>query len=159
YGQIIADTARARAKISETELQIIQLDQDFRTEVLKDLRETEGKVAELVEKIVAAEDQVKRVDIRAPRAGIVHSLSVHTVGGVIANGETILSIVPRGDDLVVEAKVAPSEVDQIEVGAPTVVRINAGNRRTMPELNGVLTHVAADLTRDQANGAGPGQAY
>jgi HlyD family secretion protein len=159
YGQIIADTARARAKISETELQIIQLDQDSRTEVLKDLRETEGKIAELVEKIVAAEDQLKRIEIRAPRAGIVHSLSVHTVGGVIANGEAILSIVPRGDDLVVEAKVAPSEVDQIEIGAPTVVRINAGNRRTTPELNGVLTHVAADLTRDQANSGGPGQAY
>ncbi len=113
-GQFIADIARARAKISETELQIIQLDQDFRTEVLKDLRETEGKIAELIDRIVAAEDQLKRIDIRAPRSGVVHSLSVHTIGGVIGNGEIIMSIVPRGDDLVVEAKVTPSDIDQIE---------------------------------------------
>ena len=98
-GQLIADIARARAKISETELQIIQLDQDFRTEVLKDLRETQGKIAELVERMVAAEDQLKRIDIRSPRSGIVNSLTIHTVGGVIGNGETIMQIVPQGDEL------------------------------------------------------------
>jgi membrane fusion protein, type I secretion system len=158
-GQLIADIARARAKISETELQIIQLDHDFRTEVLKVLRDTEGKIAELVERMVAAADQLKRIDIRAPRSGIVNSLAVHTIGGVIGNGETIMSIVPRGDNLIVEAKVAPSEVDQIGLGASAVVRINAGNQRTLPELNGILIHVSADLTRDQPSAAGPGQAY
>ena len=158
-GQFIADVARARAKISETELQIIQLEQDFRTDVLKDLRDAEGKLAELVERMVAAEDQLKRIDIRAPRSGIVHSLAVHTLGGVIGNGETIMSIVPHGDELVVEAKVAPSDVDQIGMGAPTVVRIHAGNQRTMPELNGILIHRAADLTRDQPSGSAPTQPY
>ena len=158
-GQLIADMARARAKISETELQIIQLDQDFRTEVLKDLRDTEGKIAELAERMVAAEDQLDRIDIRAPRSGVVHSLAVHTMGGVIGSGDTIMSIVPGGDDLIVEAKVAPSEVDQVNVGAATVVRINAGNQRTMPELGGTLIHVSADLARDPPGVAGPGQAY
>jgi HlyD family secretion protein len=158
-GQLIADIARARAKISETELQIIQLDQDFRTEVLKDLRDTDGKIAELVERMVAAEDQLKRIDIRAPRSGVVNSLAIHTVGGVIGNGEIIMSIVPGGDELIVEAKVAPSDVDQIGLGASTVVRINAGNQRTMPDLNGILFHVSADLARDQPSAAGPGQAY
>jgi HlyD family secretion protein len=66
-GQFIAEIARARAKISETELQIIQLDQDFRSEVLKDLRDVQGKLAELIERMVAAEDQLKRIDLRAPR--------------------------------------------------------------------------------------------
>jgi HlyD family secretion protein len=159
-GQSIAEIARARAKISETELQILQLDQDFRTEVLKDLREVDGKIAELTDKMVAAEDQLMRVDIRAPRSGVVHSLSVHTVGGVIANGETIMSIVPHGDDLIVEAKVMPNQIDQIAEGAPTMVKINAGNQRTMPELNGRLIHVAADLTREpQSSASGPTQPY
>jgi HlyD family secretion protein len=159
-GQSIAEIARARAKVSETELQVLQLDQDFRTEVLKDLRDADGKIAELADKMVAAEDQLMRVDIRAPRSGLVHSLSVHTVGGVIANGETIMSIVPRGDDLIVEAKVMPSQIDQIAEGAPTMVKISAGNQRTMPELNGRLMHVAADLTRDpQPSAAGAAQAY
>jgi HlyD family secretion protein len=159
-GQSIAEIARARAKVSETELQVLQLDQDFRTEVLKDLREVDGKIAELTDKMVAAEDQLMRVDIRAPRSGLVHSLSVHTLGGVIANGETIMSIVPYGDDLIVEAKVMPAQIDQIAEGAPTTVKINAGNQRTMPELNGRLIHVSADLTRDpQPSAAGPAQPY
>ena len=153
-GQFIADIARARAKISETELQIIQLEQDFRTDVLKDLRDTQGKISELVERMVAAEDQLKRVDIRAPRSGIVNALAIHTVGGVIANGETIMQIVPHDDELIVEAKVAPQDIDQIGRGARVVVRIAAGNQRTMPELNGELIHVSADLTREQPNTAG-----
>lgn len=158
-GQYIADMARARAKISETELQIIQLDQDFRSDVLKDQRESEGKIAELTDRIVGAEDQLKRIDIRAPRSGIVHSLTVHTVGGVIGNGEILMSIVPRGDDLVVEAKVTPSQIDQIGIGAAAMVQINAGNQRTTPELNGTLTHVAADLTRDPTSAGASAQSY
>lgn len=161
-GQSIAEIARARAKISETELQIIQVDNDFRTEVLKDLREVDGKIAELTDKMVAAEDQLKRIDIRAPRTGVVHALAVHTVGGVISNGETIMSIVPQGDDLIVEAKVMPNQVDQMAEGAPTDVRINAGNQRTMPELHGTLIHVSADATRDppgQGNAAAAAQTY
>ena len=122
-GQFIADIARARGKISETELQIIQVDQDFRTEVLGDLREAQGKIAELKERVTAAEDQLKRVDLRAPQAGIVHQLAVHTLGGVIGNGETVMQIVPRADELVVEAKVAPSDIDQVAIGAEAVVRM------------------------------------
>jgi HlyD family secretion protein len=159
-GQLIAESARARGKISETELQIIQLDQDFRTEVLKELRETQGKIAELKERVTAAEDQLKRVDLRAPQAGAVHQLAVHTVGGVIGNGEIIMQIVPRADELVVEAKVAPSDVDQVAAGAKAIVRIMAGNQRTTPEINGVVTRVSADLAREpQQNPAYPPQAY
>jgi HlyD family secretion protein len=148
-GQFIADIARARGKISETELQIIQVDQDFRTDVLKDLREAQGKIAELKERLTAAEDQLKRVDLRAPQAGTVHQLAVHTVGGVIANGEVIMRIVPRADQLIVEAKVAPSDIDQVAWGAQATVRILAGNQRTMPVLTGEVTLVSADIAREQ----------
>jgi HlyD family secretion protein len=158
-GQFIADIARAKGKISEIELQIIQLDQDFRTEVLKDLREAQGKIAELKERVTAAEDQLKRVDLRAPQSGTVHQLAVHTVGGVIGNGETIMHIVPRADELVVEAKVAPHDIDQVALGAKVLVRIMAGNQRTTPEVTGVITRVSADLTREQAQGVQPGQSY
>jgi HlyD family secretion protein len=149
YGQFVADIARARGKISEIELQIIQLDQDFRTEVLRDLREAQGKIAELRERLTAAEDQLRRIEIKAPLAGTVHQLSVHTIGGVIANGETIMQIVPRTDDLVVEAKVAPHDIDQVLPGANVIIRIMAGNQRTTPDVNGILTYVSADLTREQ----------
>jgi HlyD family secretion protein len=159
-GQLIADSARARGKISEIELQIIQLDQDFRTEVLKDLREAQGKVAELKERVTAAEDQLKRVDLRLPQAGVVHQLTVHTVGGVISNGETIMQIVPRADELVVDAKVAPNDIDQVGTGSKAAVRIMAGNQRTTPEIAGLLTRVSADLARkQQQNSAQPPPAY
>lgn len=152
-GHYISEIARARGKISETELQIIQLDQDFRTEVLKELREGQGKTAELRERLIAAEDQLRRVDIRAPQSGIVLQLSVHTVGGVIANGETIMLVVPNADILVVDAKVSPQDVDQIIPGATTNVRIMAGNQRTMPDLEGKLLRVSADLTNDPPSGS------
>ena len=86
--------AETKAKISETELRILQVDHDLRTEVGRDLRESEAKIGELVERKVAAEDQLKCIDIRAPQSGRVHQLSVHTVGSVIAAGEPIMLIVP-----------------------------------------------------------------
>lgn len=152
-GQLISRIASARAKISETELQILQLEQDFLTEVLKELRETQGQIAVLGEKLVAAEDQLKHIDIRAPQSGAVHQLTVHTIGGVVANGEAVMQIVPLADKLIVEAKISPQDIDQVALGSSTTVRIMAGNQRTMTDLFGEVTHVGADLTkdRDQAN--------
>ena len=104
--QLRAQHAQTKGRIAEIELQIIQLDQDLRTEVMKDLREATAKEAELVERRVAAEDQLRHIEIRAPLAGIVHQLAVHTVGGVIGQGETLMLIVPENDALVIEAKIA-----------------------------------------------------
>jgi HlyD family secretion protein len=147
-GQLIADIARSRGKIAETELQILQLDQDFRTDVLKDLRETQAKIAELAERANAAEDELKRTDIRAPQAGVVYQLQTHTIGGVIGKGDTVMQIAPRADTLIVEAKIAPQDIDQVAVGASVRIRIEAGNRRTTPDLEGKVTVVSPDLTHD-----------
>lgn len=147
-GQLIADMARSQGKITETELQILQLDQDLRTDVLKDLRETEAKIAELQERANAASDELKRTDIRAPQAGVIYQLQVHTVGGVIAKGDTVMQIAPRADALIVEAKIAPQDIDQVVAGASVRVRIEAGNRRTTPDLDGKVMVVSPDLTRE-----------
>ena len=152
-GQLIASTAQAKGKISEIELQILQIDQDLRSEVAKDLREVQGKIAELVERKVAAEDQLKRIDIRAPQNGMVHQSTVHTVGGVITPGEAIMLIVPEADALTVEAKLAPQDIDQVRVGQTAALRFSAFNQRTTPELAGVVSRVSADLTTDQRTGA------
>jgi HlyD family secretion protein len=150
-GNIVAEIARARGRISEAELQILQLDQNFRTEAAKEERDLESRLSEVKEKVIAAGDQFDRVNIRAPQSGIVHQMSIHTVGGVIGPGETVMLIVPRNDVLVLEGKVEPQDIDQIEVGAPVHVRVMAGNQRTTPELQGVLERKAADLTQDQKN--------
>jgi HlyD family secretion protein len=148
-GQLMAEIARSRGKVAETELQILQLDQDFRTDVLKDLRESQGRIAELQERVNAAQDELKRIDIRAPQAGIVYQLTVHTIGGVIGRGDIIMQIVPKADALLVEAKIAPQDVDQVTIGAPVHVRVLAGNRRTMPDLEGRVTVLGPDLSREQ----------
>ena len=145
---LIAAAAQAKGKIAETELQVIQLDQDLRTEVIKDMRDIQAKEAELYERRVAAEDQLKRIDIRAPQAGIVHQLAVHTVGGVVMAGEPIMLIVPGGDALVIEAKVAPKDIDQVKLSQPAVVRFPAFNQRTTPEFNGVVSRISADISRE-----------
>jgi HlyD family secretion protein len=152
-GQLIANIAQAKGKITETELQIIQVDQDMRTEVGKDLAEIRAKTSELVEKKVAAEDQLKRIDIRAPQDGVVHQLAVHTVGGVItAHGDPIMLIVPENEALSIETKVQPQDIDQLRLGQPAVVRFTAFNQRTTPELNGTVSRISADVSEDQKNG-------
>lgn len=146
--QLISAQAQARGKIAEIELQIIQLDQDERASVIKELRETEARLAELNERRIAAADQLSRVDIRAPMTGIVHQLAVHTVGGVVAPTEPLMLIVPDTDALVVEARIAPQDIDQVRSADIAYVRFPAFNQRTTPEFTGTLTRLSADLTRD-----------
>lgn len=150
--QLTAAVAQTKGKISETELQIIQIDQDLSSEVAKDMREVDAKYGEFVERKVAAEDQLKRIDIRAPQDGVVLESKVHTVGGVIPAGDTIMLIVPESDNLQVEAKVNPRDIDQIQVGQAAMLRFSAFNLRTTPEINGTITRIAADTTTDQRTG-------
>jgi len=151
-GQYIASRAQAKGKITETELQIIQVDKDMASEVSKDMRETTDKIGEFIERKVTAEDQLRRIDIRAPQDGMVLQSNVHTVGGVITAGDAIMMIVPQADDLSVEAKVAPQDIDKLQIGQHTVLRFSAFNQRTTPELNGKVTRVSADVTTDQRSG-------
>jgi HlyD family secretion protein len=150
--QYIASRAQAKGKITETELQIIQVDRDLVSDVSKDLRETNDKIGEFVERKVTAEDQLRRVDIRAPQDGMVLQSTVHTVGGVITAGDAIMMIVPQADDLQVEAKVNPQDIDKLQIGQKTLLRLSAFNQRTTPELNGVVTRVSPDVTTEQRTG-------
>ena len=150
--QLSGMTAQAKGKIAEIELQIIQIDQDLRTEVGKDLIETRSKISELAERKTAAVDQLYRIDIRAPQSGRVHQLTVHTVGGVISPGEQIMLIVPDADALAVEVKIAPRDIDQVYVGQAASMRFAAFDQKTTPEIEGEVSLVSADLTQEQRTG-------
>jgi HlyD family secretion protein len=152
YAQLKAAAAQTRGRVSEIELQILRIDQDMRTEVVKELRECQSKIAEFTERRVAAEDQLKRVDLRAPQSGTVHQLAVHTVGGVINGGEAVMFIVPDSDKLVVEAKIAPHDIDQVLGGRQVMLRFAAFNQRTTPELVGEIVSISADLAQDPRTG-------
>jgi HlyD family secretion protein len=151
-GQLIASRAQSEGKISEIRLQLLQIDIELQTEAVKDLREIQSKTAELSERKIAADDQLKRMDIRAPIDGQVHQLNVHTVGGVISPAEPVMMVVPLTEQLQIEARVMPTDVDQIQIGQGAVVKVMAGNQRTTPELVGTVTRVSADVTREQQTG-------
>jgi HlyD family secretion protein len=151
-GQIIAQAAEAKGKIAEIQLQIIQVDQDLASDVAKELRETDSKIGEYVERKVTAEDQLKRTDIRAPQDGIVFQSTANTVGGVVAAGDPIMMIVPESDNLTVEVKVDPKDIDQVKFGQSVVLRFSSFNVRTTPEINGTISRIAADTSTDQRTG-------
>jgi len=151
-GQLIAAAAEAKGKIAETQLQIIQVDQDLASDVAKELREADSKIGEFVERKITAEDQLKRTDIRAPQDGVVFQLTANTVGGVITAGEPIMMIVPEDDKLQVEVKVDPKDIDDVQFDQPVVLRFTAFNVRTTPEINGRVIRIGADTTTDQRTG-------
>ena len=153
HGRLASSIARAKSRISETELQIIQIDRDMASEVARELSEIDAKIGEFVERLVAVKDQLANHEIRAPQSGIVHQSRVHTVGGVVNAGETMMLIVPRAERLIVEAKVAPRDIDQLSIGQSAVLRFSAFNQRTTPELTGQITRISADTTTDERTGA------
>lgn len=151
-GQLTAQIAQVEGRIAETELQIIQLTEDLRSEAMKELRDIQGRMGELQERRTAAEDQLKRVDIRAPVSGVVHQMQTHTVGGVISPAEPTMLIVPSGELLHLEARVAAADYDLVVLGQPANVRLHAFNQRTTPELAGTVSRVAPDITREPQTG-------
>jgi HlyD family secretion protein len=152
FGQYEAALAQTKGRRTEVSLQMARLDQEMRTQVVNDLREAQTKIAELVERQIAAADQLRRVDIRAPQDGLVHQLAVFTVGGVINPGEQIMLIVPQDDRLLVEAKISPSDVDQVRKGMQARLRFSAFSQQTTPQITGEVVSLSPDLNRDQISG-------
>lgn len=148
-GALTASIAQAKGRISEIQLKILQINEDLRTETGKELAEIRAKQSELTERRVAAEDQLKRIDLVAPQDGRIFQQSVHTIGGVVQAGEVLMLVVPDADDLIIEARVAPQDVDQLHVGQRAVVQFAAFNRRTTPELVGEVIGIGADVTQDE----------
>jgi HlyD family secretion protein len=152
-GQIVSSIAETKSKIGETQLQMVRAEQDFRTDVVKELGEAQGKEAELVERSVSARDLLDRIEIHAPVAGVVHQLAAHTIGGVIRAGDTIMEIVPDTEDLQIEARLQPKDIDQVRTGQSAFVRFSAFNQRVTPQLTGSVSYVSADTSRDQQTNA------
>ncbi len=152
-GNLIAETARVRARIVETELQILQIGRDIQREVSSELRDTSAKIADLSERRIAAVDQLNRTELRAPQGGIVHQKAVHTIGGVVGPGEQIMLIIPEKEGLVVEARVEPAMIDRLRTGQDVLLRFSAFDAATTPDLAGHLSRVSADLSTDPATGA------
>lgn len=153
YGELVARIAMTEGRISETRMQTLQLSRDTRETALAEIREVSTRLSDLRERLIAAEDDLARIDIRAPSEGVVHELAVHTVGGVVAPGEAVLQIVPHADRLVIETRVAPTDIEQLRIGQASVVSLNAFDMRETPQLNGQVQRISPDLSQDPRTGA------
>ena len=148
-GQLTSSIAETRSKTGEAQLQILKLEHDFRSDVVKELGESQAKEAEFVERSTAARDVLDRIEIRAPASGVIQQLSVHSIGGVIRAGDTIMEIVPDLDDLQIEARLPPNDIDQVRMGQSAFVRFSAFNQRVTPQVGGTVSYVSPDTSRDQ----------
>ena len=151
-GQVVAAIAQSDAAAAERALQIEQIRDEFLTGALAELQETRGLIAEASQRRVAERDRLQRTEIRAPQTGVVHESILHTVGGVVAPGETLMLIVPTDEPLLVNVRVDPIDIDKVYVGQEVVLRLPGLNPRTTPELFASITRVAPDATIDTATG-------
>ncbi len=153
-GGLLSSVAEAKGKITETELQRLQVDDDVKSQSASDLREAQSQIAEYEERAIAARDDLAHIEIRAPQDGIVQDLTVHTSGAVISPGTPIMTIVPVQDNLLAEVRIAPQDIDQIYEGQTATMRFSAFNQRTTPEIDGRVVQISPDLTIDQKTGTG-----
>ena len=143
---------KTRLQINETQLQILQINKDFDSDVAKQLAEIQTKAYDLQERTAALADRLTRVIIRAPDDGMVIGMTVHTIGGVVRQATPLLDIVPSVSDLVVEAQVPPNDINRVAIGKNADIRFSAFNSATTPVIEGVVTSVSADRLMNEKTG-------
>lgn len=148
-GETMAQIARAKQTIAESEVDILSLKNDAQKQIADDLRDTQKKLHELQEQREEAANVLERTAIKAPQDGIVTDLRVHTLGGVINPGEALLDLVPTDDQLVVEARVRPEDIDRVHEGLPAQVRLLPYDERRTPTLDAKVIYVSADRLVDK----------
>lgn len=147
-----ASIAREQKSILESEMQMGELRTQTMAEISEQLRAERAEAHDLSQKLVAAEDILKRTQIRSPIDGVVVNLQVHTQDGVIAAGEPLLEVVPSSDELVVEALIDPEDIDEVRAGLPAHVQLTSINRRRRTPMNGEVSDVSADRLTDEQTG-------
>ena len=147
-----AEMARVENSISETRIQMGQVDREFKQTVLTELREADGAVNDLTQQLQATREQLSRVEVKAPVDGMIHQLSVFTIGGVIPPGGAVMAVVPQTDQMEFEVDLEPQYVDQIYPGQPADVLFSAFNTRTTPTLNGKVIGVSPDSVLNEQLG-------
>ncbi len=151
-GQVASSLAENRGKIAELEIQKVQLTSKAREEAISDLRDLEFREIELREKRRSLQEQIAKLDLRAPVSGIVYGSTADTLRGVIRAAEPVMYIVPKDTPLIVRTRIDTIHIDQVHVGQEAVLRFSAFDARTTPELKGHVTSVSADAYEDDRRG-------
>lgn len=149
---MVAEMARAGEGMGETRMQSLAIRSTSLEEVATELRDTQARISEVLPKLIAVREQLQRSKVRSPATGLVVGLSVHTVGGVVAPGATLMEVVPENRNLVIQAQVNPTDADDVFQGQTAQVRFASVNDRTLPLLSGTVTTISADSFLDENSG-------
>ena len=156
-GELTGRIADARERIARAEQQIESLRSGAIQRAITELRESETELDDVEEQIRAAKDIVDRTEIRSPVKGVVVKINQNTIGGVIAPGEPILELLPVNDELVIEARVDPSQITHLDRGQKALVRLTAFNQRVTPMIAGEVVYLSADtISESERTEAGAG---
>jgi len=152
-GSLRSDAARLTGAIGEARLGIISIDRRTQEEIATELRDVQVRLDDVLPRLNATRQQIARATVRAPATGQVVALKVFTEGGVVIAGETLMEIVPTDRRLVIKAKAAPTDADDLTIGMTTQIRLPALQERELPILEGKISKVSADSFEDQRTGA------
>ncbi|MEX0619745.1 MAG: HlyD family type I secretion periplasmic adaptor subunit [Pseudohongiellaceae bacterium] len=150
--ELTASISSTEIQIGETRLEILQQDKEFQNEVVNQLSEAQSRLKDVNERIRALKDVVSRTVVRAPEAGIVVGMQVHTVGGVAPPRTTIAEIVPQTDDMILEARVSPLDIDRVTEGQEATIRFSSFSRTSVPTIYGTVMNISADSLMDESTG-------
>jgi epimerase transport system membrane fusion protein len=148
---LVATISSAEIEIGETRLQILQQEKEFQNEVVRQLGEVQTQLRDVTERMTALRDVVQRTIISAPEDGLINGLQVHTIGGVVPQGQPIAEIVPISDELIVESRISPTDIDRVALNQHAMIRFSSfGN--SAPVIDGTVINISADVVSDQMTG-------
>jgi HlyD family secretion protein/epimerase transport system membrane fusion protein len=151
-GENEAGIARAERQIGEAELELLAMHAERREQIAKERDEAEAILAETEEKLLASADVLTRTVVTAPQSGVVVDLAFKTTGGVVLPGDRLLDIVPRDDDLLIDAQLNPTDIDVVYPGLPAQIHLTAYSSRRTPRVDGTVRSVSADRLVDEQTG-------
>lgn len=149
-----AEVARVRNSIAETRIQMSQVSREFEQSVLSELREVELSIKDMEQQILATQQQLNRIEIKAPTSGVIHELGIFTINGVIGPGAPVMQIVPQNQKMEFEVNLEPQFIDEIFIGQDARVMFSAFNTRTTPELNATVSRISPSTIVNAETGMG-----
>ncbi len=147
--ELVSTLSSTEMQIGETRLQILQQENEFQSEVVSTLSETQTRLKDLRERMTALNDVVERTVVKAPVSGVVNGMQFHTIGGVIGPGTPIADIIPQSEELVIEAKVSPMDIDRVSIGQEATIRFSTFSS-SVPTIFGTVLSISADALIDEA---------
>lgn len=146
--QLASQAASLKVKYSEIKFKSLRVEQDYREKAAKELAEVQLNLKDSSKRISSASNVLERIEIRSPVPGTIVGLNIHTLGAVIKPGETILEVVPEKDELIIEARIKPMDVDKVYKTLESRIKMSSYKVHEFPEFIGVVESVSADSFED-----------